>query len=43
MKFEKTYLIKKGEWTKWSDTIANAIEDYCPENEIEMLHKVKVH
>ena len=28
MKFEKIYLIKKGEWTKWSDTIANAIENF---------------
>jgi hypothetical protein len=28
MKFEKIYSIKKGEWTKWSDTLAEAIRDF---------------
>ena len=29
MKFQKVYSIKKGEWTRWSDTIADAIKDFC--------------
>ena len=28
MKFEKTYSIKKGEWTKWSGSLVEAIEDF---------------
>jgi len=29
MKFEKTYSIKEGEWTKWNKTLASAIDDFC--------------
>ena len=29
MKFQKVYSIKEGEWTRWSDTIADAIRDFC--------------
>jgi len=28
MKLEKTYLIKKGEWTNWSETIAESTRDF---------------
>lgn len=28
MEFEKTYSIKKGKWTKWADTVADAIDDF---------------
>ena len=28
MKFEKVYSIKKGEWTRWSETLAEAIKDF---------------
>jgi len=28
MKFEKLYSIKNGEWTRWSNTIADAIRDF---------------
>ena len=28
MKVEKTYTIKEGEWTTWSDTLAVAIKDF---------------
>jgi hypothetical protein len=28
MKIEKTYSIKKGKWTKWSKTLADAIDDF---------------
>jgi len=28
MKIKKTYSIKNGEWTKWSETLADAIDDF---------------
>ena len=28
MKIEKIYSIKKGEWTKWADTVADAVRDF---------------
>jgi len=27
MKFQKLYSIGKGEWTKWGETVADAIDD----------------
>jgi len=29
MKFEKVYSIEDGKWTRWSNTIADAIKDFC--------------
>jgi len=28
MKIEKIYSIKEGKWTKWNDTLADAIDDF---------------
>ena len=28
MKIEKTYTIEEGKWTKWNDTLADAIDDF---------------